>query len=97
MSHRKTTGLLALVLVTAFVTALAASAHAVSFSSPGAGSSNEAPAYYPPSNSPSYPANTPGASNFNWNNPDRDRGGYGSQPGYASPPDMSNQSGSNCR
>jgi hypothetical protein len=84
MSYRKTVGLLALVLVTAFVTALAATAHAVSYSSPGAGSSIEAPAFYPPSNSQSYPETTPGASSLNLSNAGPGQGDYGSQP-YASP------------
>ncbi len=80
MRLRKTLGLLALLIASVFVTALAGSAYAVSWSMPGSGSGIDAPAYYPPSNAKSFPEQNP------------DRGfpentgnyGYGSQAGQRS-------------
>lgn len=69
MSYRRTMGILAFMLIIA-LTVPAGIARAVSFSSPGSASTIEAPAFYPPSNSPSYPEGTPGAS-------DLDRGNSG--------------------
>lgn len=76
MRLKRTLGLLALLIASVFVTALAGSAYAVSWSMPGSGSSIEAPAYYPPSNAKSYPEQNPDigfpANTGNY--------GYGSQP-----------------